>query len=240
MLIKPFRVLCQFITLFFEMVGIVMYVMRDHEFTDQDAMSSLVENNALGAWVVAGADGMVANHVPFLLDRSRGPFGTLIGHVARANPVWRALDITTSSLVIFQGPQSYITPNWYPSKVEHGKVVPTWDYAVVHAHGIARAIDDPAWLMRMLESLTHANEAGQQAPWRLSDAPAPFIDKLLRAIVGIEIPIARFEGKLKASQDEAMQDRLGTVEGLRGIGSPTAVEMAHLVASTVRVSSSER
>jgi transcriptional regulator len=205
-----------------------VYIRQDHQLGDTDTMLALIDDHALGAWVLAGENGLVANHVPFLLDRSRGPQGTLVGHVARANPVWRMLDAPASSLVIFQGPQSYITPNWYPGKAEHGKVVPTWDYAVVHAHGVARAIDDPAWLMDMLERLTNAQEAAQPAPWRVADAPPEYIDKLLRAIVGIEITIDRFEAKLKASQDEAVRDRLGTVEGLRGLVRPQAA-LADLV-----------
>jgi transcriptional regulator len=205
-----------------------VYIRQDHQLGDTDTMLALIDDHALGAWVLAGENGLVANHVPFLLDRSRGPQGTLVGHVARANPVWRMLDAPASSLVIFQGPQSYITPNWYPGKAEHGKVVPTWDYAVVHAHGVARAIDDPAWLMDMLERLTNAQEAAQPAPWRVADAPPEYIDKLLRAIVGIEITIDRFEAKLKASQDEAVRDRLGTVEGLRGLARPQAA-LADLV-----------
>ena len=209
-----------------------MYIRQDHQLTDPGAMFSLMDEHALGAWVVHCTDGLAANHVPFLLDRSRGPHGTLIGHVARANPVWRALGTATPSLVMFQGPQSYITPNWYPGKAEHGKVVPTWDYAVVHAHGVARAVEDPAWLLDLLERLTNAHEAAQPAPWQVKDAPADYIDKLLRAIVGIEIPIARLEGKLKASQDEAVRDRLGTVEGLRGLVRPKAA-MADLVANAL-------
>ena len=209
-----------------------MYIRQDHQLTDLHAKFALVEEHALGAWVVASPDGMIANHVPFLLDRSRGPHGTLVGHVARANPVWRALDTATSSLVMFQGPQSYITPNWYPGKAEHGKVVPTWDYAVVHAHGVARAVEDPAWLLEMLERLTNANEAAQPAPWQVKDAPADYIHKLLRAIVGIEMPIDRLDGKLKASQDEAVRDRLGTVAGLRGLVRPKAA-MADLVQQAV-------
>jgi transcriptional regulator len=205
-----------------------MYIRQDHQLTDRATMFALIDDHALGAWVVTGKDGLVANHLPFLLDRGRGPHGTLVGHVARANPVWRMLDAQAASLVMFQGPQSYITPNWYPGKAEHGKVVPTWDYAVVHAHGPARAIDDPAWLMDMLDRLTNPQEAAQPAPWRVADAPPDFIDKLLRAIVGIEIPIERFEAKLKASQDEAVQDRLGTVEGLRGLVRPNAA-LANLV-----------
>jgi transcriptional regulator len=211
-----------------------MYIRQDHRLDNLDAQFSLIEEHALGAWVVQGEDGLVANHIPFLLDRTRGPHGTLIGHVARANPVWKSLATAASSIVMFQGPQSYITPNWYPGKAEHGKVVPTWDYAAVHAHGVARVVEDRDWLMDMLARLTNAQEAPQPAPWRVADAPADYIDKLLRAIVGIEIPIARLEGKLKASQDEAVRDRLGTVDGLRGLLRPKADAMAELVMGAVK------
>lgn len=211
-----------------------MYIRQEHRMDDRDAMFALIAEHTLGAWVIGGGQGLVANHVPFLLDRARGPHGTLVGHVARANPVWRELDPATPSLVMFQGPQAYITPNWYPGKAGHGEVVPTWDYAVVHAHGAARAVEDPAWLMDMLERLTSVHEAAQPAPWRVRDAPAAYIDKLLRAIVGIEIPIARLEGKLKASQDEAVCDRIGTVDGLRGLPRPGADAMADLVMGALR------
>lgn len=206
-----------------------MYINRHHRFGDEEAMRALVEAHALGTWVLAGQQGIVANHLPFLLNRERGPHGSLIGHVARANPVWRALDAQAPSLVIFQGPQAYITPNWYPGKLEHGKVVPTWDYAVVHVHGVARAVEDRDWLLDMLRRLSAAHEAKQPRPWSLEDAPPGYIDKLLRAIVGIEIPITRFEGKLKASQDEDLQDRTGTVHGLRALACPNAAAMAALV-----------
>lgn len=206
-----------------------MYVSRHHRQPDLGASHALIDAHPLGAWVVSGADGLVANHLPFLLDRSRGPFGTLLGHVSRANPVWRQLDASTPSVVMFQGPQAYITPGWYPGKAEHGQVVPTWNYAVAHAHGIARAIDDEAWLLDLLARLTAANEAGQPVPWQTTDAPEAFIRKLARAVVGIEIPIDRLEGKLKASQDEALPDRQGTVQGLAAVGSENASAMARLV-----------
>ncbi|MEN9629804.1 MAG: hypothetical protein RJA10_3032, partial [Pseudomonadota bacterium] len=164
-----------------------------------------------------------------LLQRQRGPLGTLVAHVARANPVWRQLDGASPSVVLFQGPQAYISPGWYPGKAEHGRVVPTWNYAVAHAHGVARAFDDRGRLLELLQALTHAHEAGQPRPWKLSDAPAGFIDGFLRAVVGIEIPIDRLEGKLKASQDEAVADREGTVRGLRAIASDDAQAMAVLV-----------
>jgi transcriptional regulator len=206
-----------------------MYVNPRHELADHGSLLALMASRPLGAWVCQGRDGLIANHVPFLLDRSRGPLGTLIAHVARANPVWRELGAAAPSVVMFQGPQAYITPGWYPSKAAHGKVVPTWNYVVAHAHGMARAIEDRDGLLDMLNRLTDVHEARRAVPWRVGDAPSSFIDQLLRAIVGIEIPVDRLEGKLKASQDEALQDRLGTVRGLHGETSAEAGSMADLV-----------
>jgi transcriptional regulator len=213
--------------------GHSMYVNPQHQLSDREAIHELMASRPLGAWVCHGRDGLVANHVPFFLDRSRGPLGTLIGHVARANPVWRELGPTTPSVVMFQGPQAYITPGWYPGKAEHGRVVPTWNYLVAHAHGVARAIEDCDWLLDMLTRLTDGQEARRGAPWHVADAPSSFIDKLLRSIVGIEIPIDRLEGKLKASQDEAYLDRVGTVRGLHEEGSDEARSMADLVLKAI-------
>jgi transcriptional regulator len=188
--------------------------------------------------VCGGRAGLVANHVPFLLDRKRGPLGTLIGHVSRANPVWRELGATVPSVVMFQGPQAYITSGRYPGKAEHGEVVPTWNYVVVHVHGVARAVEDREWIFDMLLRLTEANEAPRSVPWSVADAPAPFMDKMMRAIVGIEIPIDRLEVKLKVSQDEAMPDRLGTVRGLREQACDTARAMAAPVKNVIAVEGS--
>lgn len=210
-----------------------MYVNPLHRLADRDTLFALMSSHPLGAWVCHGRTGLVANHVPFLLDRSRGPHGTLIGHVSRANTVWRELGSAASSVVMFQGPQAYITPGWYPGKAEHGEVVPTWNYVVAHAHGVARAVEDRDWVFDMLRRLTQFHEAPRSAPWSVSDAPALFMDKMMRAIVGIEIPIDRLEGKLKASQDEAMPDRLGTVRGLREQACDTARAMAALVQDAI-------
>jgi transcriptional regulator len=152
----------------------------------------------------------------------------LIGHVARANPVWRELGAAAPSVVMFQGPQAYITPAGTRVKAEHGRVVPTWNYVVAHAHGVARAIEDRDWLLDMLNRLTDATRRATPCPGRVGDAPRA-IDRLMRAIVGIEIPIDRLEGKLKASQDEARQDRLGTVQGLRAQAGDEARAMADWV-----------
>lgn len=210
-----------------------MYVSKHHAMPSVESAHALIEAHSLGAWVVAAEEGLVANHIPFLLDRSRGKYGTLLGHISRANPVWRHLPASGQSVVMFQGPQAYITPGWYPSKQAHGKVVPTWDYAVAHAHGVARAVHDETWLRELLVRLTAVNEAMQQVPWKLSDAPKDFIDKLLNAVVGIEIPIDSLIGKLKASQDEELQDRLGTVAGLAAQGTENASTLASLVQAAI-------
>lgn len=209
-----------------------MYLPPYHRFDDRDALFSVIEAHPLGTWVCQGAGGLTVNHIPFLLDRSQGPHGTLLGHVARANAVWRDLHTATPSVVAFMGPQGYITPGWYPGKAEHGRVVPTWNYAAVHAHGVARVVDDRDRLLNLLTRLTDAHETDRTAPWQVADAPADFIESLMRAIVCIEIPIDRLEGRLKASQDEARADRVGTVAGLRARGREADHALADLVENT--------
>lgn len=212
-----------------------MYIHPLHAAPEPESLYALMQAKPLGAWVCQGRQGLIANHLPFLLDRSRGPLGSLIGHVARANPVWRDLSQASPSVVMFQGPQAYVTPSWYPSKAEHGQVVPTWDYVVAHVHGMARAIEDRAWLLAMLNALTDAHEARRSPPWRVADAPAAYIDQMLRAIVGIEIPIDRLEGKFKLSQDEALPDRAGTVQGLRRGETAEAAALADWVQQAITV-----
>ena len=195
-----------------------MYLPPYHRFDDRTAQFDLIAHHPLGTWVCQGPEGLIANHLPFVLDRELGENGTLRCHVARGNPVWRALDRAVPSVVAFMGPQSYITPGWYPGKAEHGRVVPTWDYVAVHAHGVARVVQDREALLALLNRLTDQHEAAQARPWRVADAPPDYIDGLLRGVVCIEIPIGRLEGRLKASQDEARADREGTVRGLRARG----------------------
>ena len=177
-----------------------MYIHPQHRFDHPAALQALVADHALGAWVCAGPAGLVANHVPFFLDRSRGPLGTLVGHVARANPVWQALGPAVPSVVMFQGPQAYITPGWYPGHAAHGQVVPTWNYLVAHAHGVARVVDDRAALLAMLHLLTDAHESSQAAPWQMADAPAAFMDRMLGAIVGIEIPTTGWKASARPAR----------------------------------------
>jgi transcriptional regulator len=206
-----------------------MYLPVHFEETRTPVLHDLLRAHPLATWVVQGADGLVVNHIPFLIDADRGPFGTLVGHVARANPVWRQL---AASVAVFQGPQAYVSPNWYPSKHAHGKAVPTWNYAVVHAHGTPRAVDSRDALLDIVTRLTQAHEAGQAAPWAVSDAPADFIEQMLKAIVGIEMPIERLVGKWKVSQNRSEADRLGTEAGLRHQGEAQALAMAALVAES--------
>lgn len=196
---------------------------------DLSVLHEVIVRHPLGAWVAPTTDELVVNHVPFLLDASRGPSGTLMAHVARANPIWRALPTHPASVVMFQGPQVYVTPAWYPSKAKHGEVVPTWNYVVVHAHGLPRAIEDRDWLLDHVTRQTELREAGQAKPWHVSDAPANFVDTLLGAIVGIEITITQLVGKWKVSQNRSREDRLGTAAGLEQSGTPAALEMADLI-----------
>lgn len=204
-----------------------MYLPKHFEETRVDVLHGLIRAHPLGALVTAGAGGLEANHVPFEIDPDPAPFGTLRAHVARANPVWR--DGAGDALVIFQGPESYVTPSWYPTKRESGKVVPTWNYVAVHAYGRLRAIDDPAWLRAFVTRLTDRHEARRAAPWKVSDAPGDYVDQLLAAIVGIELPVARLLGKWKVSQNRPAADRAGVVAGLEGDGGDAARAMAAAV-----------
>jgi transcriptional regulator len=216
-----------------------VYIPKINEETDIAVLHALMRSHPLGTWITEVDGQLAANHVPFLIDPSRGEFGTLICHVARANEVWRSHSKAVDSLIVFQGPQTYITPSWYPSKQQHGKVVPTWNYAVVHAHGMPRAIDDRDWLLRHVSGLTRDNEAKfseakQTQPWQVSDAPEDYIDGMLKAIVGIEIPITRLTGKWKTSQNRPEADKRGVIEGLQQSGDASSLEMAALVEKTLR------
>jgi transcriptional regulator len=206
-----------------------MYIPQSFEERDVAILHALVRSHPLGIWVTPANGELVVNHIPFILDSTHEPFGMLRGHVARANAVWKAASTQVESVVVFQGPQSYITPSWYPAKQEHGKVVPTWNYAVVHAHGMPRVIDDTEWLRRLVEELTNVHESTRAIRWRVSDAPSTYIDAQLRAIVGIEIPIARLVGKWKASQNRSLSDRRGVVAGLNENGDDASQQMARLV-----------
>jgi transcriptional regulator len=209
-----------------------VYVPKHSEETRVDVLHSLIKSHPFAALVTVGADGLVVNHVPFLVDATRGEFGTLRAHVARANPVWQQIS-TAESVVIFQGPQAYISPTWYPSKHEHGKAVPTWGYAVVHAHGIPRVIEDASWLLNLVTELSAVHESTQVLPWKVSDAPKEYIDRLVERIVGIEIPIARLVGKWKLDQSRPKPDKLGVVAGLISRNTDDSRAVATLIRQTL-------
>lgn len=206
-----------------------MYVPAHFEETRGEVLHGLMRTHPLAALVVPGGVELAVSHIPLLFDPAPGPHGTLRGHVARANPLWQQLGGPQPCLAIFQGPQAYVTPSWYPSKHAHGKAVPTWNYAVVHAHGPARAIEDPAWLLDHLSAMTDAQESRQALPWKITDAPKDYIDRLMQAIVGIEIAITSLRGSWKVSQNRPQADRLGVAAGLQARDDEASRQMAALV-----------
>lgn len=206
-----------------------MYVPKHHEEHNVPLLHRLIRDNPLGTWITLGDTELIANHLPFFLDVKRGEFGTLVGHVAKANRVWQDFSRSKHSLVTFQGVDTYITPNWYPSKHETGKAVPTWNYAVVHARGMPRVVEDRDWLLDHLTQLTVEHESRQSMPWKITDAPQEFIDRLIQNIVGIEIPIERLIGKWKISQNRPEPDRFGIVDGLSARGDDKSNAMAQLI-----------
>jgi transcriptional regulator len=205
-----------------------MYLPAHFVQSDRGALHALVREHPLAALVTDGPEGLTADPVPLELDAADGEHGTLLGHVARANPLWRVA-AGRPVLAIFSGPQAYVSPSWYASKAATHKVVPTWNYTVVHAHGVLEAVDDAPWLRALVGRLTDRHEAGRAAPWAVADAPADYVQQMLRAIVGIRIPIARLVGKWKVSQNRSEADRLGVAAGLG----------AHPMAPLVRPPASE-
>ena len=206
-----------------------MYLPKHFEETRVPVLHALIGAHPLGALVAMTPAGLDANHIPFEVDPEPAPFGTLRGHIARANPLWRDFSRDVEALVIFQGPGTYVSPAWYPTKQETAKVVPTWNYAVVHAHGTLRFIDDRDWLRAFVSKLTDRHEAPRPEPWKVTDAPADYIEKQLGAIIGLEIPITRLVGKWKVSQNRPAQDRDGAAEGLVRERGPSAAAMAELI-----------
>ncbi len=206
-----------------------MYIPRHNEENRVPVMHKLMVSHPLATLVTLGASGLFASHIPMILETDGSEFGVLKGHISRANTQWKDLVPTVDALAIFAGPQHYISPNWYPGTKEHGKVVPTWNYVVVHAYGTLRVIQDEAWLLKNVEELTNIHEARSPAPWRVSDAPEDFIRSQLRGIVGLELPIRRLEGKWKVSQNRTEAELEGVVEGLSRLNTPESIAMKNLV-----------
>jgi transcriptional regulator len=207
-----------------------MYEPPLHRQDDRVALQALIRRRPLGLLITSGAQGLNASAVPFLLDAERGEFGTLLVHVARANPQWRDLQPEGEALVVFQGEDHYISPSWYETKRETGKVVPTWNYLMVQARGRARAIEDAGWLRAQIEALTRSQEGARAAPWAVGDAPEDFVAAQIRQIVGVEIALTALNGKWKASQNRNAADRAGVVAGLTEDGDVDALAMAAIVA----------
>ena len=203
-----------------------MYVPKIFQEDRVEVLHDLIRTYPFGTLVTMNEEGLQANHVPFHVESAPEPFGTLYAHVARANPVWRDFSRNNEALVIFQGPQTYISPSSYLTKKETGMVVPTWNYAVVHAHGRLNAIEDVLWLRAFLEELTKTHERGRSEPWNISDAPAEYIEKQLNAIVGLKLTITQLVGKWKLSQNRPERDRAGVIQTMLDEGTESSLAMA--------------
>ena len=193
-----------------------------------EVLHDAIRNGGLATLVTMTADGMIASHLPLLLDPDPAPYGTLVGHLARANPQTKTTDIAVQAMVVFHGPDGYVSPSLYATKRETEKVVPTWNYVAIHAYGTIAFFDDPERLLGVVTRLTEKHETPRAQPWAVTDAPADFVQGMLRAIVGISIPIARLEGKYKLSQNRPTADHAGIVSGLEADGkTDLAAQVAH-------------
>ena len=198
---------------------------REHS---AEVLARAIHDIQLATLITATPDGYHASHVPMVLRDEGGAFA-LETHVARPNPHWTVLDQPLASLAVFQGPQAYVSPSWYETKRQHGKVVPTWNYIAVHAHGSLEVVEDEAWLLRHLDDLTNANESGREHPWATSDAPADFIGNLARAIVGLRLRVERIEGSWKMIQHRSEGDRHGAIAGLSATSRPGDAAVAEVM-----------
>ncbi|MEJ3574193.1 FMN-binding negative transcriptional regulator [Pseudomonas fragi] len=206
-----------------------MYVPRAFAVDDIQILHQQMQACPLPVLVTHTSQGLLASHVPLLLAPDEGAYGTLYGHLARANPHGKALAQGTESLVIFAGEQAYISPSFYPSKADHGKAVPTWNYLAVHAYGTAEVFEDAERLLALVSRLSSQHEAGRPAPWAVSDAPDDYIYSMLKAIVGFRLPITRLQGKRKLSQNRDAADQAGVRQGLLANSNPQDHALAHLM-----------
>ncbi len=206
-----------------------MYIPVHFDVSDTEALHGFIRRHPLATLVIHAGDRLVADHVPLSLRPDLAPRGRLLGHVARANPLWKAVAAGMDCLVVFHGVQHYISPNGYASKAETGKVVPTWNYEVVHVNGRVRSIDDRLWLRSFLEDLTREHEATQPTPWQIGDAPDEYIERMLEAVVGIEVEIASIVGKAKLSQNQPAANRRSLVDALRSTRDPPSMAMADAI-----------
>jgi transcriptional regulator len=208
-----------------------LYLPAHFNETRSDVLHALMRARPLTTLVTQCESGLIANHVPVQTLDEPAPLGCIRGHIARANPLWREYRSDSQALAIFQGPQIYISPSFYPSKAKTGEVVPTWDYAVVHASGTLRFIDDPLWLRGFVAGLTNTHEMPRAQPWKIDDAPAAYIEKMLGLIVGFEFSIVSLAGKWKVSQNRPQADRQGVIRNLRDAADADSHEIAAMLAS---------
>jgi transcriptional regulator len=206
-----------------------MYIPKIFEEVRPAVLHQLIESEPFGSLVTLQPSGLFASHIPMVLERDGGSLGVLKGHLSRANLQWKNFSKEVEALAIFSGPQHYITPTWYPEKTETGRVVPTWNYAVVHAYGELKIVENEAWLRGHLESLTNIHEASSPVPWKVTDAPDDYIASQIRGIVGFEVAITRLEGKWKASQNRSERDRIGVANGLSRLDTEDSQAMRILV-----------
>lgn len=191
-----------------------------------EVLQELIKNYPLATLVTFSDDGIEANHVPLIWQADGSIHGMLVGHVARNNPFWQNIDTSVEALAIFHGPEHYISANWYESKQRNGKVVPTWNYMVVHAYGKLEVIDEMAWLKEQASDLSDKQEQAEAHPWHLDDAPSDYTQKLIKEIVGIKIPISRLLGKYKLSQNQPRPNQMSVLSALKALGSDDALLMA--------------
>ena len=216
-----------------------MYIPKANEETRTPVLHELIRSQPFASLVTFGKSGLFASHVPMILetqgilDAQAAPLGVLKCHVSRANAQWKDFAPEVQALAIFSGAQHYISPSWYEEKQATGRVVPTWNYVVVHAYGSLNVMDDAEWLRAQVESLTTIHEAASPEPWAVSDAPANYIDSIIKGIVGLEFSIERLEGKWKVSQNQSESDRRGVVEGLGALDTESSDEMKRLVLDTL-------
>jgi len=201
-----------------------MYIPKQFQSDDIAQLHALMRRHNFATLVTQHDGAPFASHVPFLLDAARGQHGTLLAHVARANPQWHDLAAGQAALAIFQGPHAYISPSWYTEELS----VPTWNYAAIHAYGTARILEDREELYRLLKALVDTHEAGFARPWRM-DLPGDYVDKMMRGVVGFEIAIERLEGKLKLSQNRSADDRQRVIAALAESSDPTTAGVAELM-----------
>lgn len=219
-----------------------MYIAKQFAQTDTNILHDLINAKPLATWITQYADGeLIVDHLPFILDPDRGEFGTLISHVSKANPLWKRFANSTQSICVFHGVDGYISPTWYvDSKSEHGKAVPTWNYVTVHVYGQAKPIDDLEEIRHILEITTKKFEADLTPEWTMQDAPERYIEKMLTAIVGVEIPINQMIGKYKLNQNKNQADRMGVIAGLKQQGDSTSLEMAQMIQQGLDIESANK